>query len=241
MLRIQSCCLNTSYFSTPNVSSSSKQNSSNGVVITPKSPPICQIPPSKIQNKNYGLHWAIPKMKQVYFLPQENNNTIKFFTQKLLNKGFGRNTGVFTYKLEVLIAKDKKLIVFKQGDKDYFVKQNNLIESNIFGEILQSLNQYRSDFLKFRYQLRQNLTLSGFEYKISDFVCRIGQLSVGTDKKGFFLEVEYSCVPDQSGVVIMEEFIKNIRVTKSNRDTTKYGDASHVMQYVSLFTQMNWL
>jgi hypothetical protein len=224
MLRIQSCCLNTSYFSTPNVSSSSKQNSSNGVVITPKSPPICQIPPSKIQNKNYGFNWAIPKMKQVYFLPQENNNT-----------------GVFTYKLEVLIAKDKKLFVFKQGDKDYFIKQNNLIESNIFGEILQSLNQYRSDFFKFRYQLRQNLTLSGFEYKISDFVCRIGQLSVGTDKKGFFLEVEYSCVPDQSGVVIMEEFIKNIRVTKSNQDTTKYGDASHVMQYVSLFTQMNWL
>lgn len=80
-------------------------------------------------------------MKQVFFLPQEGPDTIKFFTQKLLNRGFGQSSGVFEYKMEILISKDKRLYTFKDGEKDYFILQNNLIESNVFGDILQSLNQ----------------------------------------------------------------------------------------------------
>lgn len=95
----------------------------------------------------------------------------------------------------------------KEEDKqfEYYVLKNQVLEADInFRELVTKLN---------RFQFRQGASILGEVYEIgTDILLRIGELSIGVDRKGFLLDIECkSCNSENQCTEIFEDLVANLK------------------------------
>eukprot|EP01114_Cavostelium_apophysatum_P023362 TRINITY_DN8772_c0_g1_i1.p1 TRINITY_DN8772_c0_g1~~TRINITY_DN8772_c0_g1_i1.p1 ORF type:complete len:204 (+),score=12.87 TRINITY_DN8772_c0_g1_i1:22-633(+) len=101
-------------------------------------------------------------------------------------------------------AKDMFIVHFDDKPKKcYLVVKNNILEAD--RDIAAMLEKMKL------FKLRQAVAIAGFQYKIGDFVLRIGTILLASSTKGVVIELEYlpCTIPNKCGE-LMEEFFEAV-------------------------------
>jgi len=100
------------------------------------------------------------------------------------------------------------------------------------------------------YKQRQTIVVSGFQYKVGDFIVRVGSIILGSNTKGLLMEIEYTaCCTPNACHEILAEFIDLLRpIDQMISPLVTFDDIGSLpsfyslqhatLQYVTLFKRL---